>query len=50
MTITQMGQALVKDHAVAQSRISELEISSQKLPSLKKELQQIQVQLNQLAE
>ena len=50
MTITQMGQALVKDHAVAQSRISELEISSQKLPSLKNELQQIQVQLNQLAE
>ncbi len=50
MTITQMGQALIKDHAVAQSRINELEISSQKLPSLKNELQQIQVQLVQLAE
>ena len=50
MTITQMGQALVKDHAVAQSRINELEISSQKLSSLKNELQQIQAQLGQLAE
>jgi len=50
MMITQMGQAVVKDHAVAQSRINELEISSQKLPSLKNELQQIQVQLSQLAE
>ncbi|UCC90440.1 MAG: SMC family ATPase [Dehalococcoidia bacterium] len=50
MTITQMGQALVKDHAVAQSRINELEISSQKLSSLKNELQQIQARLGQLAE
>ena len=50
MTVTQMGQALVKDHAVAQSRINELEISSQKLPLLKKEWQQIQAQLAQLAE
>jgi exonuclease SbcC len=50
MTVTQMGQALVKDHAVAQSRINELEISSQKLPSLKKEWQQIQAQPAQLAE
>jgi len=50
MTITQMGQALIKDHAVAQSRINELEISSQKLPSLKNELQQIQAQLGRLAE
>lgn len=50
MSIAEMGQALIKDHAVAQSRINELEISSQKLPSLRKELQQIQLQLDQLAE
>jgi len=50
MIITQAGQAMVKDHAIAQSRISELEASSQKLPSFKQELQQIQVQLHQLAE
>ena len=50
MSITQAGQALVQDHAVAQSQISELETSSQKLPSLNKEQQQIQVQINQLAE
>jgi len=50
MTIAQAGQALVKDHALAQSRINELEISSQKLPSLKNEWQQIQTQLRQLAE
>jgi len=50
VSITQAGQTLVKDHAVAQSQISELETSAQKLPSLKQELQQIQVQLNQLAE
>jgi len=50
MSITQAGQALVQDHAIAQSQISELETSSQKLPSLNKEQQQIQVQINQLAE
>ena len=50
MTITQAGQALIKDHALAQSRINEMETSSQKLPSLKNERQQIQSQLNQLAE
>jgi len=50
MTITRAGQALIKDHALAQNRINELETSSQKLPSLKNERQQIQSQLNQLAE
>jgi exonuclease SbcC len=50
MTITRAGQALVKDHAVAQSRIDELEAGSQKLPLVRKELHQVQAQLHQLAE
>jgi len=50
MTIAQAGEALVKDHAVAQSRITELEVRSQKLPQLKNELQQVQVQWHQLAD
>jgi exonuclease SbcC len=50
MTIVQAGEALLTDHAVAQSRIKELEIKSQKLPQLKNELQQIQDQLNQLGQ
>jgi len=50
MTIVQAGEALLNDHAVAQSRIRELEMKSQKLPRLKNELQQILVQQNQLAE
>ena len=50
MTIVQAGEALLTDHAVAQSRIRELEIKLQKLPQLKNELQQIQAQLNQLAD
>jgi len=49
-SIERAGAALLTDHAVAQSRIRELEIKSQKLPQLKNELQQIQVQLNQLVE
>jgi len=50
MTIAQAGEALVSDHAVAQNKIMELEVSSQKLPQLKNELQQIQIQLDRLAE
>jgi len=50
MAIARAGEALVADHAVALSKIKELEIKSQKLPQLKNELQQIQVQLRQLAE
>jgi len=50
LTITQAGQALIKDHALAQNRIKELETSSERLPSLKNERQQMQAQLNQLAE
>jgi len=48
MIIFQAGQALVKDHAVIQSRIKELEATSQKLPLYQSELQQLQNQLSQL--
>ena len=50
MTIAQAGEALISEHAVAQNKITELEASVQKLPRLKNELQQIQVQLHRLAE
>jgi len=41
---------LVRDHALAQNKINELETKSQKLPQLKNQLQQLQTQLSQLAE
>ena len=50
MAITQAGQELLKDHAIAQNRITELEAISQKLPSLRNELQQMQVEWHQLTE
>ena len=50
MTVVQAGESLVKDHALAQSRINELEIKSQKLTQLKNELQSTQVQLRLLSE
>jgi len=50
MTITQAKQELLKDHALVQRGMEELEASSQKLPQLKSELQQLQVQLDRLAE
>jgi len=50
ITVIKAGEALIADHAVAQSRIKELEISSQELPRLKNELQQISVQLRHLAD
>ncbi|MFC2066204.1 AAA family ATPase [Chloroflexota bacterium] len=50
MTITRASQELLKDHALAQSKINELEAKSQKLPTLKNQLHQIQAQLRQLAE
>jgi len=50
LTITQAGQSLIKEHAVAQSQISELEIGSQRLTSLQQELQQVQLRLKQLSE
>ena len=48
--IKEAGQSLITDHALAQSRIKELEASSQKLPQLKNELSSLQVQLRHLAE
>ena len=50
ITIMQAGEALITEHAIAQSQIKELEASSQKLPQLRNELQQIQAQLRRLAE
>ncbi len=48
--IKEAGQSLITDHALAQSRIKELEASSRKLPQLKNELSSLQVQLRHLAE
>ncbi|GAI24338.1 unnamed protein product, partial [marine sediment metagenome] len=48
--IREAGQSLITDHALAQSRIKELEASSRKLPQLKNELSSLQVQLRHLAE
>jgi len=50
MTIVQAGEALITEHAVAQSRIKELDATCQKLPQLKNELSSLQVQLHQLVE
>ena len=41
---------LITEHKLAQSKIAELEATSQKLPRLKNELQQAQARLQQLAE
>lgn len=48
--IREAGQSLITDHALAQSRIKELEASSRKLPQLKNELSSLQVQLRRLTE
>jgi len=48
--IEKAGAALLTGHAIAQSRIEELEVKSQKLPQLKNGLQQAQVQRQQLVE
>ncbi len=45
VTVMRAGEELVREHAVAQSRVKELEASYQKLPRLKNELQQVQAQL-----
>ena len=49
LAVTEASQTLLKDHAVKQSQAHELETSVQKLPALKKEWQQIQVQISQLS-
>ena len=50
MAIVQSSQALLKEHALTENRIAELEASSQKLPRLRMELQQVKARLLQLAE
>ncbi len=48
--IREAGQSLLTEHAVIQNKIGELEVRSQKLPQLKNELQEIQVQWKQLTD
>ena len=48
--IKEAGQSLTTEHTVTQNKITELEAIAQKLPQLKKELQETQAQLHQLAE
>ncbi|GAI36996.1 unnamed protein product, partial [marine sediment metagenome] len=50
MSIERAQAALITEHKLAQSKITELEAISQKLPQLKNELQQAEAQLHQLAE
>ncbi len=50
IAIVQSSQDLIKDHTLAQTRVDELQATSQKLPQLKNELQQAQHQLQHLAE
>ena len=49
MTIERAQAELLSEHKLAQSKIGELENKSQKLPRLRSELQQVQLQLQQLA-
>ena len=48
--IKESGQSLLSEHAVARSKIEELETKSQKLSLSKNQLQQLQIQLGQLSE
>ena len=50
MAIAQASQELLKDHALTQSKINELETKAQNLPELKNQLGQTQAYLRQLAE
>jgi len=50
MSIERAQADLITEHKLAQSRITELEATSQRLPQLKSELQQAEAQLRQLAE
>ncbi len=50
MAIQRAQQALVTEHRLAQSKISELEADQQKLPALKTELRQVEAGLLQLAD
>jgi exonuclease SbcC len=48
LAIVQASQELLREHTLAQTRVSELEATSQKLPGLRNELQQVQHQLRHL--
>jgi exonuclease SbcC len=50
MTIERAQANLITEHKLAQSKIAELETTSQRLPQLKTELQQAETQLHHLAE
>ncbi len=50
LAVERAQAALITEHKLAQSQIAELEVTSQKLPQLKNELQQAQATLQQLAE
>lgn len=50
MTILQSSQALNREHALAESKMVELETINQKLPRLRHDLQQVRAELNRLAE
>ena len=50
MNITRAGQETLKEHALAQNKISELEAELQRLPELNNQLHQAQTQLQKLAE
>jgi len=50
MSIERAQAALITEHKLAQTRITEIEAIAQRLPQLKSELQQAQAELSQLAE
>jgi exonuclease SbcC len=50
MSIERAQAELLTEHKLAQSRITELDATSQRLPQLRSELQQAEAQLRQLAE
>ncbi len=50
MKIKESSQSLLTEHALTQSKISQLEATSQELPELRAELQQTQHQLRHLSE
>ena len=50
MSIERAQAELLSEHKLAQSRITELDATSQQLPQLRSELQQVEAKLHQLAE
>jgi exonuclease SbcC len=50
LAIVQASQALLSEHTLAQSKVSELEATSDKLPELRSELQQVQHQWQHLTQ